>query len=124
MTALEKNIKKEFENDNLDKQMDLERQLAEIKNQRLIIKLNMQKKFGILPSDLDGHDICMSIQEGDKHIEDDADAVPDQENISLASLLVVSKYKPLYIIEHFLFVVCCLISPYIYGWFVVFGRPE
>ena len=61
MTALEKNIKKEFENDNLDKQMDLERQLAEIKNQRLIIKLNMQKKFGILPSDLDGHDICMSI---------------------------------------------------------------
>lgn len=33
-----------------------------------MIKLNMQKKFGILPNDLDAQDISISLRENDKDI--------------------------------------------------------
>lgn len=41
--------------------MDLEKKFKEVKGQRYQIKLNMQKKFGILPDDMDSLDIVMSL---------------------------------------------------------------
>lgn len=88
-----------------------------------MIKLNMQKKFGILPNDLDAQDISISLRENDKDIQE-VDADRNQESSSIMNLFVVSRYKPLYIIENFIFVICCLVTPYFYAWFVVFGGPK
>lgn len=39
-------------------------------------------------------------------------------------MFIVNKNGSLYLIERTLYVNLCLISPYIYAWFAVFGSPE
>ena len=39
-------------------------------------------------------------------------------------MIIVDKKRPLYMIERTLYVNLCLISPYIYAWFAVFGSPQ
>ena len=43
---------------------------------------------------------------------------------SWTDMLVVERKRPLYMVEHTLYIVLCLISPYIYAWFIVFGAPS
>ena len=76
--------------------------------------------MGIMPEELDAHDVIMSLKERDKGHEPD-DIEPERGIHNLSNMLVFNKYKSAYICEHFLFVMLCLITPYIYGWFVVFG---
>ena len=46
------------------------------------------------------------------------------KSISIKELFIVNKNGSLYMIERAIYVILCLISPYIYAWFTVFGTPE
>ena len=36
----------------------------------------------------------------------------------------MNRKRPIFLIEHLVYVVLSLVSPYIYAWFTVFGTPE
>ena len=39
-------------------------------------------------------------------------------------MIIVSKKGPVFVVEHMIYVIACLISPYMYAWFAVFGAAE
>lgn len=124
MVNTEKQLEAERANlDGLGADPELERKYNEIKRQGMILKLNNHKRHGILPDEIESQDIEMSIQE-ESEIQTKDENSSRADNKSWTEMIIVSKKNPIFAIEHFLYVICCLVSPYIYGLFVVFGAPE
>lgn len=99
---------------------ELRAKLHEIKMQKHMLKANQQKINGIEPHNFDEHDIRCGIEDQDDgHMQ-----VEKQDaNKSWTDMIIMRKEGYCYVIHNFCFVLCCLVSSYIYVWFAAFGSP-
>ena len=83
----------------------------------------MQKRYGVLPEEVTASDFVESLK-AEKSSESFRNEVAAVSGRSLMQMIIVDKKRPIYMIEHFIYVTLSLISPYVYAWFAVFGTPE
>lgn len=87
-----------------------------------MIKQNVQKREGILGDELVSSDIWMSYQENDSNA-DNLKHLNEDKIKTWYDFFIVDRHRPIFLIEHFIYVVLSSATPYIYAWFCVFGTP-